>query len=213
MRKYSLILFDVDGTIANTDELIVQTFYELYDRYNNGVRKSRDEIYYFSGPPIRKTLKNEFPHYDLDFMYEEFHRISWDNYPKYMTTYPDCIETLKALKKQGYVLGVVTNKLHVTTEYCLRLLNMFDLMDVIIGADDVNNAKPSPDGIIKAMQIVGETDLNKVIYIGDNTSDIKTAQNAQVDCIIATWGPRQIEKTDYVIKYINSYKELKEVLL
>ena len=61
----------MDGTIADTDEMIIQSMYELYDKYRNGRRTPVEEIYYFSGPPIRDTLKREFPDIDNDFIVNE----------------------------------------------------------------------------------------------------------------------------------------------
>ena len=60
-RKYDVILFDMDGTLIDTDELIAQTFFCLYDKYNNERRATKEEMAYFSGPPIRETLAKEFP--------------------------------------------------------------------------------------------------------------------------------------------------------
>ena len=76
MNKYKYLLFDLDGTLADTDPLIIQTMYDLYDKYNEGKRKSVEEIYYFSGPPIKETLSQEFPDVDLDLIYKDFHDIS-----------------------------------------------------------------------------------------------------------------------------------------
>ena len=59
MKKYKVMLFDMDGTLADTDPMIVETFNILYDKYKNGNRRPKEEIYYFSGPPIRDTLKKE----------------------------------------------------------------------------------------------------------------------------------------------------------
>ena len=132
MSKYSVILFDMDGTIANTDEMIVQTFLELYKLYRKGAPTPREQIYYFSGPPIREVLKREFPDQDNQFMWDEFHRISWDFYPLYTTGYPNCREVLLELKKRGYKLGVVTNKIHRTTLYCLKITNRHLKKEVFI---------------------------------------------------------------------------------
>ena len=81
-NKYDLVLLDMDGTIADTDEMIIQSMYELYDKYRDGRRTPVEEIYYFSGPPIRDTLKKEFPDMDNDSIVNEFVKISWNNYDK-----------------------------------------------------------------------------------------------------------------------------------
>ena len=64
MNKYRLILFDLDGTLCDTDEMVVQTMFAIYKNYQPTVVRTREELYYFSGPPIRETLKREFPNYD-----------------------------------------------------------------------------------------------------------------------------------------------------
>lgn len=122
MNKYKYILFDMDGTIVNTDSLIIESMNILYDKYRNGKRTPVEEIYYFSGPPIAETLKKEFPNMDNDFMVQEFSRISKDLYPQLMTGYPHCREVLLDFKKHGIKLGVVTNKMREMTLYCLKLI-------------------------------------------------------------------------------------------
>ena len=61
MPKYKLVLFDMDGTIANTDEMVVLSFLELFDKYGKGRHPTREELYYFSGPPLFESLKKLFP--------------------------------------------------------------------------------------------------------------------------------------------------------
>ena len=132
MRKYNVILFDLDGTVADTDEMIVQTMNILYDKYRDGKRTPREEVYYFSGPPIYETLDKEFPGCDLEFMHSEFRRVSIDLYPSTVTSYPDCKETLMKLKEMGYKLGVVTNKIHSSTLFCLKLIGLEGVFDSLV---------------------------------------------------------------------------------
>lgn len=213
MSKYTTILFDMDGTIANTDEMIVQTFLSLYKLYRKDAPATpREQIYYFSGPPIRETLKKEFPDLDLQFIWDEFHRVSWELYPEYTKGYPGCLEALKTLKEKGYRLGVVTNKIHRTTEYCIKLLGLEGLFDAVVGFDDVSVGKPNEEGMLKAMHMLGEEDVNKIIYVGDNESDLKTANNAKCDCVLVNWGPRKLSENVKSKYRINTFDELLEVI-
>ena len=56
MNKYKVLLFDLDGTLCDTDEMIVQTMYAIYKEYKPVKIRTREELYYFSGPPIKETL-------------------------------------------------------------------------------------------------------------------------------------------------------------
>ena len=213
MNKYHLLLFDLEGTLANTDEMVVQSFYALYKIHKPRVVRSREELYYFSGPQIRETLKKEFPDYDLEEMREAVARISKSLYAPYVTEYPDEIETLKALKEAGYLLGVVTNKGKPLTKYNLELCHLDDIFDVVITADDVAAAKPDPQGIFKAMEVLGIKDKKDVLYIGDNDIDYYSGANAGVDTLLVTWGPREIKSVNKAKYTASSYNEVRKILL
>ena len=60
-KKYSIVIFDMDGTVLNSDPMILEAMNILYDKYRDGVRTPKEKVVYFSGPPIRETLKTEFP--------------------------------------------------------------------------------------------------------------------------------------------------------
>ena len=55
MKQYKTLLFDMDGTVIDTDPLLKESFHILYDKYRDGVYTPDEEIFYFSGPPIKKT--------------------------------------------------------------------------------------------------------------------------------------------------------------
>ena len=212
MPKYQLILFDLDGTVADTDEMIVQTMYILYDKYRDGRRTPREEIYYFSGPPIYETLQKEFPGQDMDFLFHEFVNESVKQYPKTVTTYPHCKETILNLKKQGYKVGIVTNKMHGATDLCLGLIDLDNIFDSIVCYDDVEHPKPEGEPILKSMEMCGIKDLGKVLYVGDNKIDLDTANNAGIDCALVTWGPRVLDPSLKPKMKISSYEELERKL-
>ena len=212
-NKYRLLLFDLDGTLCDTDEMVVQSFLEMYKFYEPKVRRVREEIYYFSGPPIHETMKKEFPNYDLEEMVEAFRRISKEFYPSTVKEYPDEIKVLKALKEQGYLLGVVTNKGKPLTDYSLELCHIDGLFDVVISASDVINPKPDAEGVNKAMKLLGIKNKKEVLYIGDNDIDYHTAANAGVDALLVTWGPRKINCLKQAKYSAKSYNEIGGLLL
>lgn len=213
MNKYRLLLFDLDGTLANTDEMVVQSFYALYKEFKPRVVRTREELYYFSGPPIRETVKTEFPDYDPKEVHQAFSRISRDFYAPYVTEYEDEIEVLLALKKAGYLLGVVTNKGAPLTKYTLEICHIDGLFDVVISADDVNSPKPNPEGIYKAMEMVGVKNKGDVLYIGDNDIDYYSGTNAGIDTLLVTWGPREIKSVNKAKYVALSYNDVRKILL
>ena len=213
MNKYKVILFDLDGTLCDTDEMIVQTFLSLYKEYKPTKVRTREELYYFSGPPIRDTMKKEFPDYDLEEMCAVFRKVSKSLYPPYVKEYKDELEVPKELKDNGYILGVVTNKGLPLTKYSLELCHLEGYFDVVITADDVKVGKPDPAGVLTALEKLNIKDKSQVLYVGDNDIDYYTATNAGVDAMLVSWGPREIKCLDKAKYEAKSYNEMKRILL
>ena len=213
MHKYRVLLFDLDGTLCDTDEMLIQSFFALYKKYRPAKMRTREELIYFSGPPIKKTLVDEFPDYSFEEIYKAFQETSRELYLPYVKAFDNEIETLKKLKEAGYLLGVVTNKGAPLTKYSLEVAHIDGLFDVVISADDVNAPKPSPLGINKALERLGIADKDKVLYIGDNDIDYETACNAGIDAMLVTWGPREIKCINAAKFAVSSYNELGGLLL
>ncbi len=213
MSKYKYVLFDLDGTTANTDMVIVKSMYALYDLYRNGVYTPIETLWYFSGPPIYNNLKKEFPDMDADFIHSEFVKISTDLYPKVTTEYPHCREVLLELKKSGIKVGLVTNKSRNPTYVCLKAVNLSDVFDVMVCYDDVPVGKPDPQGILKALKELGANNLQEALYIGDNALDLESANNAGIDCMLVTWGPRVLSKELKPKYWAKDFLEVKGIIL
>ena len=213
MNKYKVLLFDLDGTLCDSDEMLIQSFFALYKKYRPVKIRTREELIYFSGPPIKKTLSDEFPDYPFEEIYKAFQVVSRELYRPYVKAFDKEIETLKKLREAGYLLGVVTNKGAPLTKYSLEVANIDGLFDVVISADDVNAPKPSPLGIEKALERLAIANKEEVLYIGDNDIDYETASNAGVDALLVTWGPREIKCVKAAKYAVSSYNELGGILL
>ena len=212
MKQYKTLLFDMDGTVIDTDPLLKESFHRLYDKYRDGHYTSDEEIFYFSGPPIKKTLAKEFPDLDLQFIFEEFNKVSESLYPTHTLKYENSKEVLLELKKAGYQLGIVTNKVHRLAVYALKCVDLDNIFDVVIGFEDVTNPKPDTEGILKAIRLFN-SNQESTLYIGDNSSDILSAVNAGVDSCLVTWGPRKVDPASKPTFKVDSYLDLKEKLM
>ena len=211
MRNYKLLLFDMDGTIADTDEMIYLSYIELYKRFGHGKSKQWDEIMYFSGPPLRETLKREFPDVDQEIVQKAYIEISDPLYDQTVKVFPHEVETLEYLYNKGYKMGVVTNKATYKTHYVLKMLGINKYFEVVIGREDVINGKPSGEGILTAMNRLG-FNKEETLYLGDNDIDYLTAKDAGVDVLLVSWGPRVLKLLDKANYVINKYEQLEEIL-
>lgn len=207
---YKLFLFDFDGTTLDSDQMIVVTFKQLYDLYKNGEQAPLEHVLTFSGPPIRETLKQEFPNMDQNFMFDEFVKYSTVNYDKFVKPFPYVKEMLLAFKKHNIKYGLITSKARKATDYALKLTGLDKLFDFTVCADEVNKTKPDPEGIFLAMKHFNTLNKEEVIYIGDNMYDYLTAKNAGVKFGYVTFSPRKLikgAKVDYLIDSFASFTE------
>ena len=114
--------------------------------------------------------------------------------------------------KDKVKIGVVSNKFDsAVKDLCKKYFG--DLVDTAIGQNDDVPKKPAPDGVLKAMKILG-SDKNSTIYAGDSDVDIQTAKNAGLKCIGVTWGFRTedylkgadfiVDSPDEILKIVRS---------
>ena len=93
--------------------------------------------------------------------------------------YEGVLESLHSLKDKGFKLAIVTSKYHYRIEQILSKFGADDLIDIIVGADDVKFEKPSPEGLLWAIEKL-RVNAEEVLYVGDSIVDAQTAQNANV---------------------------------
>lgn len=121
--------------------------------------------------------------------------------------YPGIEAMLSELKKAGIKLGIVSNKGRNGIDHGLKLLSLSQWIDVSISKDDVLNAKPDPEGIYKALDILGHpiSSCNEVVFIGDSGHDIETGKHAGTKTILVGWTLLNLKKLmllepDYIAK-------------
>lgn len=191
MGKYTTIIFDLDGTLLNTLE-------DLADSVNYALEKhgftthSLEDIKKFVGNGVRVLMELAVPGgaeskaFEETFAdFREYYSTHCDNKTK---PYDDIMELLSELKKQGYKVAIVSNKMDSAVKQ-LQEIYFKDLIPVAIGESENVHKKPAPDIVIEAMKQLGSKP-EECLYIGDSEVDIATAANADMTCISVLWGFR-----------------------
>ena len=192
MRKYDVILFDLDGTLLDSLE-------DMKDSVNYVMRRfgypehTLDEVRSYVGNGIRKLIERSLPgnagSETVEKALEEYRRY-YDTHCMVKTRpYPGILQLLGNLKDRGFLLAVVTNKNHeAADEMCSHYFP--GIFSVVLGQRDSIPKKPDPAMISVAMKKLNAEGKNAV-YIGDSEVDIMTAKNAGMDGIICLWGFRE----------------------
>ncbi|NLG64102.1 MAG: HAD-IA family hydrolase [Actinobacteria bacterium] len=189
-RGFEPVLFDLDGTVVDTVELIRRSF-----RYATQQVLGRElpdqEILAYVGQPLMRQMVQIAPDraQELYDVYREYnHRIHDELIASY-----DGIETvLAALRDGGRRLGLVTSKSAETTAMAFRAVGLREHFDVVITASDTTAHKPSPEPLLLCLQRLATEDRPAVaaraVYVGDSPFDIAAGKAAGMATIAVTWG-------------------------
>ena len=185
MKKYKAILFDFDGTIADTNEIILKSWRYIYMHYLG--RECRDEEVVDSfGEVLIDTLIERFPNEDPEEMLDLFRNYQKSFFEEEIEIFPGMTELIVELEKRGYKLAIVTSR---TKSQALVGLKKFDLLskfDVFVSCEDTTAHKPDPAPTLIALKKLG-VKANEAIFVGDSKNDIKCAHNAGVAAVLVDW--------------------------
>ena len=211
-NKKPVVLFDFDGTLANTEQMILETYHTLFRKYRPDYTVTREDELYFLGPPLKETFPKYFKE-DVDTLIEEYRATNHKLHHTMLTEMAGTTELLKYLKEENYQVGIVSSKLHGTVELGCSILEIDQYIDVIVGLDDVKNAKPDPEGIHMACDLLN-LGYDNTIYVGDSASDILAGKNANSYTIGYLYNEERKEKlvNSKPNKVISDLLEIKEIL-
>lgn len=191
-------IFDLDGTLANTLESLVYSV-DLTLKEMKLLPITKEQTRNFVGNGAKVLLEKAIkagggdPKEQLDEATEIYKRV-FDTYCNYhVKAYHGIKEVLRKLKKEGYKLGVLSNK---PDKQAIKVVNsIFDkgMFDVVYGQKENIKRKPNPEGLLKALAVLG-VDKSDCIYIGDSEVDVATGLNAGIKTIAVAWGFRTEEE-------------------
>lgn len=189
------VLFDLDGTLIDTNELIIQTFQTVLDERFPG-KYSRETILPFLGPPLYETFQQVDPT-QVDDLIDAYRKWNMENHDAMVQAFPGVVETLENLHARGIKLAIVSTKRNEMIERALNLMNVRQYFTAVIGLDDVRNAKPDPEPVQLALSKL-EVKPEHALMVGDNFHDIVAARAAGVDSVAVAWS---IKGLDYLMAF------------
>ena len=203
-------IFDIDGTLTSTNQLIFDSFNHIAKKYLNKTF-SDEEIVSMFGPTEDVILK--------EWCGERYEEARKDYYTYYSKNhlkaklYPGIKDILESLKAQKLPLGIFTGKGRQASLITLKKLRVDHFFDLIVTGDDVTNHKPSAEGILKFVNHFGLKN-ERVLMIGDSVSDIKASREAGIKIASVLWDSYaqdqvKLMDSDY---YFYSVKELSQFL-
>ena len=212
------IIFDFDGTIGDSQSLIVKTLQDT-------MRAKKLEVK--SDEACAKTigLRLDEAFVSLFGMSAEegmecaatYREIFLDNKKTMIVQpFPHVIETLRELHRRGYILGMASSRNHCSLDGYVKQMQLEDFFSSIVAGDDVEHVKPAPDMVFKALREMkgmknpvtsaeaGDVEdmLDEVLVVGDMTFDVDMAHNAGCKACAVTYGNgtrEQLASAEFII--------------
>ncbi|RLQ97457.1 HAD family hydrolase [Falsibacillus albus] len=203
------VIFDFDGTLANTLPICFQAFQQVFREFDDK-ELTADEIKSMFGPSetgiIRKNLLIPQKEQAIELYYQSYKK----KHSEFVQPNKEIDALITYLKKEGYKLGIVTGKARRSLDISLDALQMEDLFEVIITGDDVLDPKPHPEGIEKALSLLGVHPTD-ALFIGDSDADIEAGRRANVQTIGVQWLP-DYQTIKFGVKPDHSLNKVEELI-
>lgn len=175
-KKKPAVIFDLDGTLVDTEELIFASFRHTFKKYKPEYELKDEELKSFLGPTLKQSFLTHFSEDKIDDLIACYRSFNLEHHDDLVKEVPGVKETLSYLKEHDYALAVMSNKVSDIVKMGLKKFDLEEYFEVIIGSEDIAEAKPSPQGLLKACEMLyhGHDDM---IYVGDSVSDIQATKN------------------------------------
>lgn len=203
------ILFDVDGTLLDTENFIYKAVEHTLKTYGFNA-PARHVMRSLMGLSLKNFYGIVEPIGDSELFHKTHTAYQKENI-KLCHAFPGVVETLEKLKKKGLKLALVTSRHQDTLEDSLKHTQIYDFFDVMISADDVKAHKPDPEGIIRALKILG-LDPQDVVYVGDTKYDVQAGRTAGVETVAVTYGFGENLEKESPNHLIDHFPDLLKVL-
>ena len=185
MSRIKAVLFDFDGTIMDTNTIILESWKHTFNTVL-GRDPVREEIVATFGEPLEVTMGKLFPDRDTAEMVNVYRSYQRHIYQKDITLFPGMKEVVTKLKERGYKIAIVTSRFWESTQQGLYKFDISDMIDAVVSAEDTTIHKPDPTPCLLCLEKLG-IGPDEAIMVGDSKFDILCARNAGVKSVLVSW--------------------------
>ena len=183
MNKNTTILFDLDGTLLDSLDSILESFKTALENINHADKYNTERVTNLIGLPLPIMFEGLGVPRELSAQSLLEYKNHYTKIKLEKTTLMEGTKEALELASDFANLGVVTTKVSTSSLELLEHLGISHYFKALVGADNVTNPKPHPEPILKCMQMLGATDKASTWMIGDTHLDTQSAYEAGVRSI------------------------------
>ena len=210
MKK--LAVFDFDGTIMDSVHDVVISFNKALEMYDFPTMTEEEYIEYLGGnidEIVSLILKDKNTPENIRLIKDTYLNIYYPSKKENTVPFPKSHWILKELQDRGVMIAINSNRFGDSIRtFVDRFFSDIDFLS-IMGHEFDYPSKPDSYGVNEIISRAGVS-LDEVIYIGDSRTDILTAHNAGIDCVIVKWGygNQNDWQNDYILEAIDDFDEI-----
>jgi pyrophosphatase PpaX len=185
MKSLDCVIFDIDGTLTQTHDLIFASFNHVTGKYL-GREFSPEEIIPLFGPPEEGALARVLPEDLVAPAMDELCAFYADHHEALASLHEGMDTAVDVVRRHEAHTAVFTGKGRRTTEITLRKLGLFEKFDLIVSGNDVVKHKPDPEGILLVLETFG-LNPSRALMVGDTVGDLRASRGAGVPMAAVLW--------------------------
>ena len=184
----STFLFDLDGTLIDSVDLILRSYRHTMRRHR-GHEPSDDVWMQGLGTPLWVQFRqfSDDPT-EIEAVVATYREYNLAHHDELVRPYDGVVEAVRSLRSDGWTLGLVTSKMRSGAVRGLRIAGLEDAFQVIVGSDEVTHPKPHPEPVLVALERLAAPPQSAV-FIGDSRHDLECGRAAGVKTAAVLWGP------------------------
>lgn len=200
MSKINTVVFDFDGTVADTNQLIIDSWHAVYRAYYG---KDGDEDYILStfGEPLFYSMAKAFPDHDVDETVAIYRGYQKDVFRDRIKLFPGVLELIRGLKEKEYKVGIATSRLKDPTFEGIEVLGLTPYIDEVVTVEDTEKHKPEPEPALACLEKLKSLP-EESIMVGDSAFDMGCGKNAGMETVLVSWSQAQTSSHDSVAKKV-----------
>ena len=181
-------LFDFDGTLVDTTEMIFQSMRHATSSVLGRGDLSREELLANVGQPLPRQMEI-LDAGKAELLLEAYRAHHEEHHDALIAEFPGVDEALNRLRTAGVRIVVVTSKRRRSVEMALEKFPGLDLVvDLFVTMEDTTEHKPHPEPLLKGLELAGGVPKDKAVYVGDSPFDVQAAKAAGLRSVAVSWG-------------------------
>ncbi len=185
MPRFHTVLFDLDGTLIDTNHLIVASFQHVF-RTHLSLEVPAEEVYRCFGEPLPTTMARYAPD-RADELVDHYRAFNKTQHDLLVRQFAGVREMLQGLVAAGVQIAVVTSKRTDTAWQGMRVCQIDEFFSVVVGMDATEKHKPNPDPALHALVELNAKPGSHALMVGDSYFDILCGRNAGLKTAAVGW--------------------------